>query len=236
MNYLVLPPQGFIQGSRVRIILNEIAGEIDNCDITPDGIIRVVSQNIGYGKAKIIESDKESMTIEIIDLEPPLKRFPIHVVVAIPRPQTVKKTIQTVSSLGATSLHFIRSANSEKSYLTSKAIKDFEIQKEVRQAMAQTGDSIPLQVHVHSKFKPFFEDFVPNNYPEALRLVAQPSEGLSPYFSAIKSETIISFGPEKGWPDYELNLMYNQGFTQYSIGPRMMRLEIAVTSILGRLI
>ena len=44
---------------------------------------------------------------------------------------------------------------------------------------------------------------------------------------------LIAIGPEGGWNDYELETMQIQGFSAFSLGTRILRVETAVTAIVA---
>jgi len=64
-------------------------------------------------------------------------------------------------------------------------------------------------------------------------LVADPrsSTNLPKIFNAVNQSVLIAIGPEGGWNDYEIEQMLHNGFKDFSMGPRILKVETAVTAI-----
>jgi RsmE family RNA methyltransferase len=45
----------------------------------------------------------------------------------------------------------------------------------------------------------------------------------------------LAIGPEGGWVDFELTLLAARGFVPFSLGERILRVEVAVPYALGQL-
>jgi len=44
---------------------------------------------------------------------------------------------------------------------------------------------------------------------------------------------VIAIGPEGGWVPFEIDLLQAHGFTPFTLGPRTLRVEVAVPYALG---
>jgi RsmE family RNA methyltransferase len=44
----------------------------------------------------------------------------------------------------------------------------------------------------------------------------------------------LAIGPDGGWVPFEVELLERAGFTPVSFGPRVLRVEVAVSHVLGR--
>lgn len=179
--------------------------------------------------------------------EPPLKRFPTIAIVAVPRPQTVKKVLSTASAMGVDQLHFVRAENTEKSYLDSHALYPDEVAAEVRLGLQQSGDTIAPKVSVHQRFRPFFEDTLKeilsqNPYQhDALKLFGHtPQSQSSPKTLSLElfgdradRGVVCAIGPEAGWSNFESDLLAGLGFNPITLGPRTLRVETALAIFLG---
>jgi RsmE family RNA methyltransferase len=163
--------------------------------------------------------------------DPPVKRQ-IIAVVAVSRPQIVKRVVWLAAELGLRELHFIRSANSQKSYFTSKNLSLEVIADELIKALEQAVDTVPPRVAIHPKFKPFIEDYLPELRQRlgggTQLFVADTRAELGAAPPEIKAPAILAIGPEGGWSDYELQLMQQQGFKGISLGERMLRVDVAL--------
>jgi RsmE family RNA methyltransferase len=46
---------------------------------------------------------------------------------------------------------------------------------------------------------------------------------------------VVAIGPEGGWIPYEVGMLEARGFQAFSLGPRILRVDVAVPYILGQL-
>jgi len=204
--------------------------------------LRVSLLGGGRGFAIVTALSAGVVELQLDELELPLPRLPLHLVVAVPRPQTLKKVLFSAANLGVAALHFVRSANVEKSYLKSHSLRQESIQKEIYKALEQSTDSLPPRVCVHDRFRPFVEDILPAELadfsPNAARLVCQsasePRALLSRSVLPRSAACCYCIGPEMGWNDFELQLFRRVGFEEYDLGERILRVEVAVDVVLGQ--
>jgi RsmE family RNA methyltransferase len=89
-------------------------------------------------------------------------------------------------------------------------------------------------VHCHRRFKPFVEDLLPGMIAQRLALLAHPGD-YPPCPRASTGKTLLVVGPEGGFIPYEVEKLEAAGCQTVSLGPRILRVENAVTSLLGRL-
>lgn len=187
------------------------------------------------GRGEILSNSESEVTVSFGAERPSLPLNPIILIVAIPRPQTQKKIIHLASCLGLEELHFVRSTNSEKSYLSSKSLLDENIKWEVIKGLEQSGESLPVKVVVHERFKIFIEDLLPSITKEAGRKILFDTVTTKTEMGSVTtSKGVLAFGPESGWSDYERDRFRELGFTSESLGSRILRCETAVALALGR--
>lgn len=189
------------------------------------------------GHATVLEASPNFVKLQFKASEPPLPREPLHIIVAIPRPQTVKKVLHLATTVGAQALHFVRSDRVERSYLDSHILKE-GLQLELLQALEQACDTVPPEVHVHTRFRPFVEDTLPTlmrQYACARGLVAHTGADskISPQPSSEQDGIFVAIGPESGWNDFEIELFAKAGFKTVSLGQRMLRVEFALAVLVG---
>lgn len=182
----------------------------------------------GFVEIISIESDRIELAPDFT--EPPIPRLPLRFIVAVPRPQTVKKVIQASVSFGASELHFVRSKNVVPSYLSSKSLTGNSIRDEILKAMEQTGDSIPPAVYKHDRWYGFSSEILPELAASSDRRLIAHTLGGSPLGGTGRS-WIGAVGPESGWTVPELEDFTRNGFSVIDLGPRMLRVEHAVVKI-----
>jgi 16S rRNA (uracil1498-N3)-methyltransferase len=192
------------------------------------------------GSARIIRCDPQFIELRIEHLEPSLELRPIDLIVGLARPQTTKKVIQAAVMSGVRSLHLVHTFLGEKSYLSSHVLREDALQGEIVKALEQTGEGLYPQITVYSSFRslPWDTFEVATSSQPLLAIAALP--GGAPAHSALKTENVrpkgmvIAVGPEAGWAPREVELLLSKGFVGVGLGPRIVRVELALSYLLGQ--
>jgi RsmE family RNA methyltransferase len=199
----------------------------------------------GEGRILSASPEKVTLALELTGLQ--MDPIPVTLVVGVSRPQTVKKVIQAAVMFGVSSLHFVRSAQGEKSYLQSRSLDEDQIQEETLKALEQVWDSRAPQIVVHRTFSYFMENKLPEIVSSAqegpvqgkvLKLIAHPGGGqlvCSDAARVVAAHSIIAVGPERGWSHDEVDLFQRAGFGVVGLGERVVRVELALVFLLGKL-
>lgn len=240
MNCLILTQMELIEPAKA-LIRDERARRLHSeWELSVGQTLRVGVLEGKLGQAKVISIAHDIIELSVVlDLTPP-KRDPTELIVAVPRPQTVKKVIQSVTTMGVSKLHFVRSENSEKSYLASHSLREEEIQKEIIKGLEQACDTIAPEVIIYPKFKPFIEEYLSKTILELnpLMIVAHTRDADTSMASQVLSHKmqpiIISVGPELGWSEYEFRRILELGFKPVSLGERVLRVETAATALIAQ--
>src|SRR5205823_2651848 len=65
---------------------------------------------------------------------------------------------------------------------------------------------------------------------------ASPAEGAAEVAASRGAErAVVAIGPEGGWVPFEIDLLRGRGFTPFTLGPRPLRVEVALPYALGML-
>ncbi|MFA5524482.1 MAG: RsmE family RNA methyltransferase, partial [Tissierellales bacterium] len=84
-------------------------------------------------------------------------------------------------------------------------------------------------------FKPFVEDRIPDIIKGTRAIVAHPiADKDCP--RDIGERITLAIGPEGGFIPYEIDMLKEHGFKVVSLGQRILRVETAISVILGRLL
>jgi RsmE family RNA methyltransferase len=186
------------------------------------------------GNGNILELDKKHATLVIeLDQAPPAK-LPLSMILALPRPKMLRRILRSVAEFGVNELHLINSYRVEKSYWQTPVLQAQTIREYLLQGLEQSRDTMLPQVHCHQRFKPFVEDQFPAMIDGKRALLAHPGE-YPPCPRNLGEETVLVIGPEGGLIPYEVEKLQKAGCETVSLGPRILRVENAVTSLLGRL-
>jgi RsmE family RNA methyltransferase len=196
--------------------------------------IRVGELGGKLGRGTVLKLDKGAATLAVtLDSAPPQK-LPLSLVLALPRPKMLRRILRTVAELGIAQLHLINSYRVEKSYWGTPALQASKIQDYFIQGLEQARDTIAPTVHIHKRFKPFVEDQLPALLADKRGLAAHPGDyPLCPH--NIAQDTVLLIGPEGGFIPYEVEKLQQAGCEIVTLGSRILRVENAVTSIVGRL-
>ncbi|MEW5741748.1 MAG: 16S rRNA (uracil(1498)-N(3))-methyltransferase [Myxococcota bacterium] len=237
MNLLLLHPgevtsdgRAVLTGRRhqhAREVLKVQAGEM----------LRVGVRGGRVGTATVLSEDASGLVLQVtLEADPP-PRAGVDLVLAIPRPKALKRVIPAVASLGVDRVMLVNAARVEKSYFDSKVLADDFLAGLVDLGLEQARDTVPPTIELRERLKPFVEDELDawaGN--DALRLIAHPaplSPGLGPGEGTPR--TVIAIGPDGGWVPFEVELFMQAGFRPFSLGPRVLRVEVAVPFALGAL-
>jgi 16S rRNA (uracil1498-N3)-methyltransferase len=186
------------------------------------------------GEGKILELNDEAAVLAISLDQPPPAKLPLSLVLALPRPKMLRRILRSVAEFGVAELHLINSYRVEKSYWQSPVLDYGSIREYLVQGLAQSRDTGIPAVHCQRRFKPFVEDILPALVAGRRALLAHPGEH-PPCPRNVTGEFLLVIGPEGGFIPYEVEQLQRAGCEVVSLGPRILRVENAVSSALGRL-
>lgn len=193
------------------------------------------------GRARVAQIDTDaqgrltSVQLDELCLEtlPPAK-LQVTVLLALPRPKVLRRLIMDMTALGVARIVLVNSYRSQKSYWQSPMLK--RLDEFVHEGLQQGVDSIPPQILLRPRFKPFVEDELRDMLGSGGMMVAHPY-GLQSFATYRKQQglpTVLCIGSEGGWIDYEVKLLEAQGGQSVSLGRRILRTEAAVNALLGQ--
>jgi RsmE family RNA methyltransferase len=195
--------------------------------------IGLVGGRMGTGQVLALQPGEVVLRASL-DREPP-PRSPVDLLVALPRPKILRKVLQAAASMGVARLLLLGSYRVEKSYFASPLLAPAALEEELRLGLEQGRDTIRPQVEVRRFFKPFVEDELEGFCGAAHRLLAHPTTSCGLASLVPSSErAVIAIGPEGGWTPYEAEQLAARGFAPFSLGPRALRVDVAVSFALGQ--
>jgi RsmE family RNA methyltransferase len=186
------------------------------------------------GSGHILELNSERAVLAIALDRPPPDKLPLSLVIALPRPKMLRRILRSVAEFGAAELHLINSYRVEKSYWQTPVLQAETIREYLLQGLEQSRDTVLPQIHCHPRFKPYVEDQLPAMIEDRRALLAHPGD-YPPCPRELRGETLVVIGPEGGFIPYEVKKLQDAGCETVSLGPRILRVENALTSLLGRL-
>lgn len=187
------------------------------------------------GKADVVDVQEDKVSFKLVLDSDPLIRNHIALV-AVPRPQTIKKVIQSSVSLGLKELHFIHTQNVVPGYLDSKMLRDEELKEELLKALEQACDTVPPEVVIHTNWNYFLKEKLETIlHPHTIKICTDtfateciPQTG--------SQSVCVAIGPESGWTEAERKAFKDFKFQFVSLGERMLRVDQALTVALSKFI
>ncbi len=196
--------------------------------------LRVGQINGPVGSARILETGDHQSRLAVTLTDEPPSPLQLQLVLALPRPKMMRRVLQAVAGLGIKDLHLIHSYRVEKSYWQTPWLTSEQIREQLLLGLEQGGDTRMPRVSLHRRFKPFVEDDLPGLIAGTRALVAHPRGG-SPCPSAPNEPITLAVGPEGGFIDYEVDKLVEAGCEPFSLGPRILRVEVAIPYLVARL-
>jgi len=218
----------------VLITADEAASGLPPADARARHLRDTVGLSVGGSFHVGIESGRRGIAT-ITSLEPkltfvvawektPQARLPLTVLIGLPRPQTAKKVLHDLASLGAARLVFFESEKGDPGYLTSSLWKDSEWREHVLKGTEQACSTLVPEV---TRVGSLAEAIALADGP-AWKLALDPYEAAgAPELSAPASAAVLAIGPERGFGDGEREALRKAGFFFAHLGDRILRVEAA---------
>lgn len=186
------------------------------------------------GEATIIEQRSEATRIQLNLYRKPPSALPVTLLLALPRPRMLARSLEHLSTLGVKKIILMHTARVEKSYWQSPELKPEKIHQHLILGLEQAKDTALPEVLFKPLFKPFVEDELASLAANSYKLVAHPGDyPVCP--RGINEQLTLAIGPEGGFVDFEIQLLEAEGFQVVQMGERILRVETAVTALLARL-
>ena len=221
-----------LRGARARHIQ-----EVHRATVGDTLRVGLVGGLVGEGVVSALSRDEVVLAVRLFACPPP--PLGIDLLLAMPRPKTLRRLLAAVTSMGVKRLVLINSARVEKSYFDSPFITPPAIEDQLRLGLSQARDTILPQVIIERRFRPFVEDHAHALWPAPARcFVAHPEadRDLRAVLPAPANDPmVLGIGPEGGWVTFEVELLEAHGFQRFTAGPRVLRVETAVPLLLGQL-
>ncbi|MBR7889101.1 16S rRNA (uracil(1498)-N(3))-methyltransferase [Marinomonas sp. A79] len=168
-----------------------------------------------------------------LTLSPPTP-LPIVLVMALPRPNMLKRTLHNITAMGVKELYLIHSAKVEKSYWQSPVLQTESIEQCLLEGLEQAKDTIMPKWSLIPRFRPFVEDQLPSILEGKTGLLAHPYEAI-PCPVDIQQPSVLALGPEGGWNEFEVMKWHEAGMKSVHLGDRILKVETVVPVLLSRL-
>lgn len=234
MNLLLVEPSQIEADGKLRVMGRQHTHIVNTLRSKVGDALTIGQRNGNIGTGKIISIDGEQTVIDACFDRTPPPPLPLKLIIALPRPKMLRRIIQSAVALGAKDIVFINSWKVEKSYWQSPWLKDSSLEENAILGLEQAKDTLMPRISLEPLFKPFVEDRLAEFSKDTRRLVAHPSgEEVCPV--GLNAPCTLAIGPEGGFTPYEIDKLGEQGFECVTMGPRILRVETAVTALVSRL-
>ena len=234
MNLLLLEDADFVATDRAVLSgrrlkhLHEVHGA-ENGDT-----LRVGRLGGLMGRGTLLTLDAQHAELQVELDQPPPTKLPLTLLLALPRPKMLKRTLQTIAAMGVPRLVLLNSYRVEKSFWQTPFLTEEAIREQLILGLEQARDTLLPEVLIEKRFKPFVEDHLPAMVADTLGLVGHPGD-----FPAcprnVDQPVTLAIGPEGGWIPYEVEKLQEAGLQPVQLGERILRVETAVPALLARL-
>ena len=153
------------------------------------------------------------------------KRIPLTVIVGLPRPQTAKKVLHDLASVGVDKIIFFDTEKGDAGYATSSLWKDGEWVEHVDKGAEQA-----CSAHVPEVLRcATLVEALASVETGAWKIALDPYEA-SHALGEIKPTApyaVLAIGPERGWSAAERSQLLKNNFVLCHLGDRILRVESA---------
>ena len=232
MNLLLLERADLLPDGTARLTGRRLRHALEVLRAVDGDVLRVGLIGGPVGTAEVLRvADEELVLRPSLDAPPP--RPAIDLLLAIPRPKALRKVLPAAASLGVDRIALVNAARVEKSYFASRVLEPDALRELLVLGLEQARDTRMPEVLIRERFRPFVEEELDALWPQTRRLVADPSASAAP--SRDSRRLLLAIGPEGGWVPFEIDLLVSRGFERFTLGPRTLRVEVAVAYALGAL-
>lgn len=196
--------------------------------------LNVGIENGKMGVAQVIAVEPEQAIIEFDCNEAPPLALPLKLILALPRPKMLRRTLQSCISMGVKDIVLLNSWKVEKSYWQTPWLNDQALYENAVLGLEQAKDTVLPNIQLRKLFKPFVEDELKDFSQASKRLLAHPGAASACPVNLEQACTLV-IGPEGGFTAYEAGKIQEQGFEIVNIGARILRVETAVPALISRI-
>jgi RsmE family RNA methyltransferase len=236
MNLILLFPNDFIDGSN-RVHLTgrryQYIREVHRVQLGNQLCVGLVNGKVGTGTITSLTGERLEMDVTL-DAPPP-HAIPLTLIIALPRPNVLKRVLIAVSSLGIKKIIIVNSKRVEKSFWLSPVLKEEKIKEQLIWGLEQAKDTVMPEVLLRPLFKPFVEDELSSLARGTLALVAHPAATEECPKGGRQGPVTMMVGPEGGFIPYEIERFVELGIKPVRLGERVLRVETAVPAVIARL-
>ena len=233
MNLVLLRQGDWIDADRV-LLRDRRAGHIRTvlqAEVGDSLRVGLLGGLCGQGLVEAVEPDGVRLRVVLTDPPPPRHRFDI--VLALPRPKTLRRILRQCAEFGIANLHLLHSARVEKSYWQSPLLQPAALEEALLAGLERSRDTIAPRVHLHRRFRPFVEDQLSGICAGRPCWLAHMDAPLA-LAEAPPVPAVVMIGPEGGFVPFEIQLAEAVSARRVCLGPRTLSVDTALVTVLAQ--
>jgi RsmE family RNA methyltransferase len=237
MNIVLLKEKDFISADRARLSGRASTHIRNVLKVAVGDVLKIGRLNGELGQGAVRHLDSDIVELDCVFGQKPPRRSMVTLLMALPRPQTLKKVLLEASSLGLARFIFVRAHRTDNSYLQTKVLRDKNYLDYIHLGLEQSGDTLEPALSVHRHFRRLLESELEPLIPSgSMKILADPEGATAIHKIRPKQGSVVlAIGPEGGWIAPERSLFQSCGFESVSLGQRILRVETATVGLLSQL-
>jgi RsmE family RNA methyltransferase len=234
VNLVLLFPDDFIEPDRVRLTGRRCRHVREVHRAQPGKQLRVGLLDGLMGTGVVQALDESLLELQVILDSPPPPPSEVRLVLAVPRPKVLNRVMAMAASLGVKHLHLLNSWRVERSYWKSPKMAEENLREQCILGLEQACDTVLPQILQHRFFREFCEQVVPRLAQHSHLIVGHPGPDAS-LPEPLPGPVTLFIGPEGGFIESEIKSLKAAGARLVSLGPRILRVETAIPTLMARL-
>ncbi|VUD56490.1 Ribosomal RNA small subunit methyltransferase E [Thalassocella blandensis] len=236
MNLLILQQEQFISPSEAVTSARQTLHIRKILKLNKGDALQLGELNGNMGSGIIAEDAGDHFIVHQIKLtDSPPPKLPVRLILGMPRPQMIKRILQTVATMGVDHLALIQSSRVEKSFWQSPSATPESIHEHLILGLEQGVATQLPTVSIHKRFRPFVEDDLTPLSENSIKLIADPGGENEPALHSSSQAISLAIGPEGGFLKQEVEKFRELGFDSIHLGRRILKVETAVPVLLAKL-
>ena len=234
MNLVLLLPEDLVAPDQARLTGRRLAHvrEVHRAAVGAELTVGLLGGKMGQGR--VVRLDEEALELALTLDQPPPPKLPLTLVIAVPRPKVLNRVVAAASSLGAARIVLLNAWKVEKAYWASPRMKLENLREQLILGLEQAKDTVLPDLHLARFFRSFVEDELPGLLGGGTGLLAHPGTGMAAP-QVLVAPVTLAIGPEGGWIEAEVQSLLKAGLRPLDLGPRILRTETALATLVGRL-
>jgi len=239
LNLVLLAAEDFVADGRVRLVGRRLAHvrSVHRAQVGDELVVGLEAGQVGRGR--VVRLDDAALELDVVIDTPPPAKLPLTLVLALPRPKVLNRVVAAATSLGVERIFLINAWRVEKAYWSSPKLSEANLREQRVLGLEQAKDTVLPRLELRRLFVPFVREELPAILAGGTALVAHPVAAADAPCAITATDAplpvTLAVGPEGGFIAAEVESLAQVGFRPVSLGARVLRVETAVATLVGRL-